>query len=205
MINRKNKGFTLTEGLIAYLIVSILLFLASNRINYDLKNQAQNECNINKSLLKTAIIDYEYKINDSEEIENILPGLDYENFEKLLIDKKLLKEPLKPSYESCSFGYINKNKENKVFCKIHGTTESSHRKGVVMPEYDSSLEKPFSSSYNDYRDKIISKKKSEIKTKYLVLFILMLPIFLFLPESFPYNIIIFIIIVWIKVKKKKKV
>ena len=103
--------------------------------------------------------------DSSTKIENIYPGLDYENFEKeLLKDKYCLRETLKPTFKGCSYGYVGENASATVFCKVHGTIKLGRRqKQKPIPEYDKNLEKPFSPSYNDFRNKIINEKIKEKK------------------------------------------
>ncbi len=164
MPKRKNKGFTFIEAFIAYIIISILWSMAQPNIHKTKRifNRVQNECLRNQSALETAI--NLYNIDNLQKINNVYPGLDYEKCEKKLIDTKYLKNPIQPTYEGCSYGYIELNKHNIIFCKIHGYLKSSspYNKLSIL-EYDKNLEKPFSSDYNNYRNKIIDEKTREKK------------------------------------------
>ena len=177
MLKRKNKGFSLIEFFILSFIILILYVMAqpNHRSTY---TQDENECAINQRLLNGSI--EMYKIDEpSVKIENVYPGLDYENFEKTLIKNHYLKNPIQPTSEGCSYGYICNNGSYTLFCNVHGTFISGRRKNQIpKPEYDKSLEKPFSPSYNDSRNKIINEKKLSLGFKGLgeiLLFILMLP------------------------------
>ena len=158
-----NKAFSLIELFILLLLISgIAGVIQSNRIRAN-KNKDEKECFINQQTLINAI--EMYKIGKPSKTENNYPGLDYENLEKeLLKDEYCLKEPLKPTFKGCSYGYVGENANATVFCKVHGTIKPGRRfKRKPTPEYDESLEKPFSPSYNDFRNKIINEKIKEQK------------------------------------------
>ena len=147
---RKNKGFSLIEFIIVSFIISFLFILGQP--NHTPKiTEDEKECFNNQRDLNLAIENY--KIDKDLPKGNIYPGLDYEKFEKeLLSTKYCLKEPLKPTFKGCSYGYAS----STVFCVIHGTVKTGRNYDMQkpIPEYDKSLEKPFSQSYNDFRNKI---------------------------------------------------
>ncbi len=216
MPNRNRIGFTLIEFFILSFII-LILFVMTQPNHRPIYTDDESECINNQRLLSDAI--EFYKIDyPSEKIENVYPGLDYEIFEKKLIENKcLLKEPLKPSINGCSYGYISNNGSYTLFCNVHGTFMPGRRKNQIpKPEYDKSLEKPFSPSYNDFRNKIIYEKKLSDGFKNIgtiILFILMLPagICIKILETIPYSIYLVIIIIIIscivylsKINKPKK-
>ena len=212
MITKNNNGFTLIEFFILLLIISGLAgIINSDRIKSS-KNKEEKECFNNQRLLIGAIEIYK---DDTTKIENIYPGLDYENFEKeLLKNKYCLREPLKPTFKGCSYGFVGENASATVFCKVHGTIKQGRRhEQKPIPEYDKNLEKPFSPSYNDFRNKIINERQKEQKHEDLInslLFILTLPglICLYLLENYLVVIIIllgiFSTIYWLSFFSKKK-
>ena len=162
MLKRKNKGFTFIEAFIASFILIIVWAMAQPNIHKSRLTRAQNDCLINQRVLQGSI-EY-YNLENSMQLKNVYPGLDYENCEKTLIDTKYLKDPIQPTYEGCSYGYIEINGNNIIFCNVHGALESSGSiKKLTIPEYDKRLEKPFSSDYNNYRNKIIDEKIREKK------------------------------------------
>ena len=161
MIKNNKKAFSITELIVEILIVAaiifILAFMASPNIYPSRINDAQKECFANQRRLLTAI--FEHDMDDSNMIENVFPGLDFEICEKKLLDGKYLKAPLNITHEGCSYGYIMKNSKYPTFCKVHGTLESEEK--PIIPEYDKNLEKPFSPEYEALRKKIISEKTRE--------------------------------------------
>ena len=163
MPKRDKNGFTFIEAFIASFIVIILWSMAQPNIHKSRSRftKVQNECLKNQRILEGSL-EY-YNMDNSIQINNVYPGLDYEKCEKTLIDTHYLKDPIQPTYEGCSYGYIEINNHNIIFCKIHGSLESSSdsHKELSVPEYDKSLEKPFSSDYNNFRNKIINEKKRE--------------------------------------------
>ena len=163
MFKNNNKAFStielIFEILIVLAIIFILAFMSRPSIYPSRTTEAQKQCFANQRLLLGAI--YEHDMDDSNMIENVFPGLDFEVCEKKLIEGKYLKAPLNITYEGCSYGYIMKNSKYPTFCKVHGTLESTDK--PIIPEYDKNLEKPFTPEYEALREKIISEKGRENK------------------------------------------
>lgn len=160
----KKKAFSLIELMLVFAIIGI--HLAMSLPNYrrgHIYTQDEMECFSNQRVLYGAI--EIYNMENSKKIETAFPGLDYENCEKELLDTKYMKKRLEPSYKGCSYGYISQNGSDTVFCTIHGPVKLKRYDKPVVPEYNKSLEKPFSNSYNNFREEIINKKTKELKFK----------------------------------------
>ena len=162
MPKRNKIGFTFLEAFIASTIIIVLWAMSQPNIHRSSLrfSKVQNECLSNQRVLQGAI--ELYNLDQPTLIMNVYPGLDYERCEKTLLDTKYLKNPILPTYEGCSYGYIEIDYHDTIFCKIHGSLESStSQKELSVPEYDKSLEIPFSPDYKDYRNKIIDEKTRE--------------------------------------------
>ena len=124
-----------------------------------LVDSEKKNCFTNQRLLAGAI--EMYNMDNSEMIDNFFPGLDYENCEKILIEKGYLKEMLIIPNRDCSYGGINVTGSGTIFCKLHGSVYNYNynEDKIFIPEYDKSLEKMFSSEYSDKRRKIIVEKE----------------------------------------------
>ena len=158
--NKKNmnKGFTLLELGICIGIIAILAAMAQPNIcrrgpRYDPKQKA---CFSNQRVLQGAI--EMYNMDNSVMIETALPGGDYTDFEELLIREKYLKDYLELPTDECSYGFIDIVGTGTVFCKKHGTIESKVDEKPIIPEYDTSYERPISYSYRETR---INKRKEK--------------------------------------------
>ena len=203
MYKNNNKGFTLIEFIILIFIISFLIIMGQP--NHTPKiTQDEKDCFNNQRALNLAI--ESYQIDKDSPIENVYPGLDYENFEKqLLATKYCLKEPLKPTYKGCSYGYAS----NTVFCVVHGTVKTgrNYNEQKPIPEYDKSLEKPFSSSYNDFRNKIINENKTKqgfTEFGKILLGILMIPAVICIYFGpIPIILVIIVLVILYNVKKSK--
>ena len=86
MVKKGTNGFSFIELLILSIIICILFAMLQHphRSPY---TEDENECLNNQRLLSSAI--EIYKIDyPSEIIGNVYPGLDYENFEKKLLESE---------------------------------------------------------------------------------------------------------------------
>lgn len=123
----------------------------------------KNEC-FNIQRLYCSAID-NYDMDNSNMIKTTLPGYEFENLELMLVKLKYLKEPLKWPQIDCSYGYIVASDSYDIFCKKHGkiVLNASGKDKPVIPLYDQSLEKPFSNSYRESKEKLIKNATSQIR------------------------------------------
>ena len=200
MLNKRNKGFTLIEFFIIMLIISTLASMASPYIHKTDNSLDDYECYNNRKMLFSAI--EMYNMDNSPKIESIIPGLDFENCEKKLIENHYIKKAIQPSIKGCSYGYININGSDTVFCKYHGIARTSiGETPKPFLDYDINQEKPFSPSYNDFRNKIINEK---IKKKNHNDFMTTIGDFFKSPAFIYSNVFLLIISIIIALIKKKK-
>ena len=122
-----------------------------------------------------------YNMDNSEMIDNIYPGLDYENCEKMLIEKGYLKEMLFFPNQECSYGGINITSKGSIFCKLHGSAFNyNYNEGKkFVPEYDESLEKPFSTEYLEKQRKFMADKEHSRNMRHLILDLISNPLLVF--------------------------
>ena len=134
---------------IIILIIGILSTI--ERSNFDPVEflNGSKECFSNQQMLEEAIKKY----NNHKRVENIIPGGDFEKLEKEMVRTRYLKDYLVIPTDKCSYGFVTINGKGTVFCNYHGTTESEKDKPIV-PKYDKTKEKPFSSEYLKYRKEI---------------------------------------------------
>ena len=158
MLKNKN-GFSLLELIIVIAIIAVLAAMAQPTGSGRSRGRyRQKACFSNQRVLQGAI--EMYNMDNNVMLETALPGGDFGDIETLLIREKYMKDYLEPPEEKCSYGFINITKDGSVFCKYHGTIDSSYESPII-PEYDKSLEKPFSYSYNE--NKIRIKREREYK------------------------------------------
>ena len=157
---------TIFIAILALLIVSVTPVLAYKPARED---SERKNCFENQRILAGAI--EMYNMDNSKMIENFIPGLDYENCEKMLIEKGYLKKILFIPNEDCSYGGINLTGSGTVFCKLHGSVSNYNYKEdkTFIPKYDKSLEKMFSAEYSDKRRKILVEKAYKSKMRLLML------------------------------------
>lgn len=102
----------------------------------------------------------DYNMDNSEIIKTALPGYDFEELDLMLQKKNYLKEPIFPPTEKCSYGIIVASDSSyKLFCKLHGIIKLKDTDNPSIPEYDKSMEKPFSKSYKDKKDNYFNRMK----------------------------------------------
>jgi prepilin-type N-terminal cleavage/methylation domain-containing protein len=158
MLKNKN-GFSLLELIIVIAIIAVLAAMAQPTGSRSGRGRSrQRACFSIQRVLQGAIEMYNMDVYTM--IDTALPGGDFGDFETVLVREKYLKDYLEPPEEDCSYGFINITKDGSVFCKYHGTIDSSYESPII-PEYDKSLEKPFSYSYNE--NKIRIKREREYK------------------------------------------
>jgi hypothetical protein len=125
------------------IILIIGIIAAIDKANSDLIDNITDipkECFSNQKLITNAIKGY--NANTLKRIEEALPGKDFEDLEELLIKNWYLNSPIKLPAPECSYGYVTEDKKEIVFCKHHGSADS-----VIIPAYNTTLEKPFSEKY----------------------------------------------------------
>ncbi len=156
----KNKdGFTLIELIIVIAILAVLAAMAQPTGSGRSRGRSrQRACFSNQRVLQGAI--EMYNMDNNVMLETALPGGDFGDIETLLVREKYLKDYLEPPEEDCSYGFINITKDGSVFCKYHGTIDSSYVSPII-PEYDKNLEKPFSFNYKETKIRI--KREREYK------------------------------------------
>lgn len=128
---------------IGIIILIIGIIAAIDKANSDLIDNITDipkECFSNQKLIINAIKGY--NANTLKRIEEALPGKDFEDLEELLIKNWYLNSPIKLPAPECSYGYVTEDKKEIVFCKHHGSADS-----VIIPAYNTTLEKPFSEKY----------------------------------------------------------
>lgn len=120
----------------------------------------QKGCLSNIRVLKEAV--EMYNMDHEIEIDTVLPGRDYEEFEKKLIKNHYLRDVLYHTENDCSYGFVNITGTGTFFCKRHGTVDSPSDGNPQLPYYDTSLELPFTYEYSqkeERRDQEIARKK----------------------------------------------
>ncbi len=156
----KNTIFIAILSLFVFSVAPVLAYKPAR------EDSEQKNCFANQRLLAGSI--EMYNMDNSEMIENFYPGLDYENCEKMLIEKGYLKEMLIIPNKDCSYGGINVTGSGTIFCKLHGSVYNYNEDKTLIPEYDKSLEKMFSAEYSDKRRKIIVEKEHNRKMGNLI-------------------------------------
>ncbi len=140
-----------------------------------------------------------YNMDYPKSLVTALPGRDFEDLENKLIKNHYLKTTLERPERDCSYGFIVKNLENFdyiVFCKRHGTVETTDIDKPIIPSYDVSREKPFSIEFTNKMAEIEQRKRREKRHDLILSTILSLPVLLF--------IVIVILAIVLPNKKKKK-
>lgn len=138
----------------AYIIISESPILAHRPVS------RQKVCLSNIRILEAAV--EMYNMDQEKMIDTVIPGRDYEEFEKILIEKHYLKNVLYHPEKDCSYGFVNAISSGTYFCKRHGTVDSPSDGNPQLPTYNTSLEMPFTYEYSqkeERRDKKIARKK----------------------------------------------
>lgn len=105
-------------------------------------------CQSNLRVLQGAV--EMYNMDHEKMIDTVVPGRNYEEFEKVLINEKYLKNFLYRPEKDCSYGFIDASATGTYFCKRHGTQDlfcDDYDKKPVLPKYNTNLEYPFSYEY----------------------------------------------------------
>ena len=163
MISKYKKAFTVIELLIVIGIISILAAMAVPNIHHVRTDPTQKPCINNLRVLEGAI--EMYNMDNTVMMDTALPGKDYEDHESILLEHRYLKNPLEPPSPDCSYGFVDFCASGTVFCKKHGTIESRYSDKIIIPEYDTKLEKPFSQYYLNFRYDVLEKQRKEAKRK----------------------------------------
>ncbi len=181
-----------------FLILISLLSLESPVLAYKPARESsrQKACFSNQRVIAGAI--EMYAMDNPKPIGTTLPGGDFEELENMLIKCRYLKGTLDRPEEDCSYGIIVTDLEKydyEVFCKKHGTIETTDYERPIIPSYDESLERPFSIEFKN----LMAKKFQEKRRNKLIGDFLSSPLF-------PYilAIIIGLIVFAPSLKKKKK-
>lgn len=160
MLLKRKKAFTIIELLIVVSIVAILAYNAESNIPRARRDDpTQKDCFSKQRILQGAV--EMYNMDNSIMIDTALPGKDFEDHEKILLDKRYLGTPIEPPFEKCSYGFVGLTGSGTVFCKYHGSFEAEYRGEKCIPEYDKNLEKPFSHSYSEFLDEVRAKQNRE--------------------------------------------
>ena len=122
-----------------------------------------------------------YNLDHELKVKDIIPGRDYEEFEKILINEGYLKDVLYHVEDDCSYGFVDILGSGSAFCKRHGVVESPFDGPPILPNYDRSLERPFTYEYSKKEEKRDREKKiRNFGLDLLSYFIGFLPFFIFL-------------------------
>ena len=108
----------------------------------------QKACFSNQRVLSGAI--EMYNMDHTDYLPTSLPGGDFEELQNILIKEKYIKSFIEGPEDGCSYGLIVKDPKNfdfDVFCKKHGTIETTDIDKPIIPTYNSRDEKPFSEEY----------------------------------------------------------
>ena len=149
---------------ISIIILIIGIVAAVDQANSDIIDNIRDipkECFSNQKLIIDAIKNY--NANTLKRIEEALPGKDFEDLEELLIKNWYLNNPIKLPAPECSYGYITEDKKEIVFCKHHGSPDS-----LIIPSYNTNLEKPFSEKHIKYIEEL---KNAKTKTESTIAYI----------------------------------
>ena len=158
--DNNKKGFSLIELGVCLLIIGILSAATPNPFSPKRSYLDKRDCFANQKILQNATEMYSMKVSDAP--DTVLPGLDFEKYEEILLKDGHLKETLPLPTDDCSYGFINLSENGHIFCKYHGSYYNKNNDKPVIPKYDTSLEKPFSNNYYN------SKKKADEKREYLL-------------------------------------
>lgn len=198
MLFKHKNAFTFIELLIVIGIISILAAMAVPNVHPVRIDPTKKPCFTNQKVIEGAI--EMYNMDNTIMMETALPGRDYEDHERILLDNRYLKNPIEPPSPDCSYGFVNICATGSVFCKKHGGSfESEHSDKVIIPEYDTKLEQPFSQNYLNFRYDVLDKQRKEEKRQE---FYRRVKSFLFSP-TFIFTIIIIIIIFTSLISGKK--
>ena len=193
--NNKKNGFTLIELTIVIIILVILAGMSQPTGSRGGRaSSRQKACFSNQRVLQGAI--EMYNMDCSVMMQTALPNGDFGDHEELLVREKYLKDFLTLPEEDCAYGFIDMDGDGKVFCKKHGTTATKDMDKPIIPEYDKSLEKPFSYTYIETKKRIQREKKYREMLEFSKQVLLSPPFLIFA--------IIFIIIFTLLIGDKKK-
>ena len=103
-------------------------------------------------------------------INTVLPGRDYEEFEKKLIKEKCLNNVLYRLEDDCSYGFVDILGSGSFFCKKHGIVDWSEEKPKI-PIYDKSLEKPFSEEYSNKEKRLEESRRQKKFPDKIIIFL----------------------------------
>ena len=147
---------------VIFIILLISIFILETSVSYKRARWSalQKDCYLN--IRKLALAVETYNIDHPTKIDTILPGRDYEDFEKILIKERYFPDILYRTEEKCSYGIINFSASETVFCKRHGIIDGpapSEEEKPKLPEYNTSLEKPFSMDYEEKQIKHLRQKQ----------------------------------------------
>ncbi len=195
--NNEKNAFTLIELITVIAIIAVLAAMSQPNIHHGNRALArQKACFSNQRVLQGAI--EMYNMDVPQIIHTALPNGDFGDLEELLVREKYLKNYLELPEEDCAYGVIDLDGSGgNVFCKRHGTTATKDDEHPIIPDYDKSLEKPFSYAYLETK-KRIQREKEYRKMLEITKAIVSSPPFIII-------VLIFIIIYSLTGRKKKKV
>ena len=154
----QRKAFTLIELLIVIAILFVLWAMAiPNHHGHRRYSAIRKSCFSNQRVIQGAI--EMYNMDSAVMIDTALPGGDFCDFEEELIKGKYLKDYIVPAEKSCSYGFVGLTGDGHVFCKKHGTIESKDDDHPIIPNYDTSKEKPISYSYLENKKRAMREKE----------------------------------------------
>ena len=157
----KKGFFSIIELLIVLTIIWLLYSVSIPQTGRRIPQAERKFCISKLSVLTEAVC--KYNMDNAKKIERALPGGEFEDYLKTLVEKKYLKNNyLDEIDEKCSYGLITTTGSGTfAFCKIHGVIETSLSEKPFIPEYDKKLEIPFSKEYME----VINKKKKKREEK----------------------------------------
>ena len=156
--NSNKNAFTLIELIIVIVIIVILAAMSQPNIHHGNRARArQRACFSNLRVLQGAI--EMYNMDNVTMMDTALPNGDFGDHEEMLVQGHYLKDYLVPVEEDCAYGFIDMTGTGTAFCKKHGTLESKDEDNPIIPEYDKSLEKPFSFAYKENKKRIQREKE----------------------------------------------
>ncbi len=126
------------------------------------ESSRQKACFSNQRVIAGAL--EMYWMDNSTPIGTTLPGRDFEELENMFIRCHYIKDTLDRPEEDCSYGIIVKDPEKydyDVFCKKHGTIETTDYERPIIPSYDESLERPFSIEFKNLMAKKYQQRRRE--------------------------------------------
>lgn len=128
---------------ISFIICIFSTSFAFKRAREDSRLKA---CYSNQRVLFGAIEMYD--MDHTNTLTSALPGAEYEELERILIQEKYLKAILVPIEDDCSYGYITHDDSKYgdggsfAFCLRHGSVYNNK-----VPDFKDSILKPFSREY----------------------------------------------------------